>query len=422
MNLQTHPPGLEDSRRFYMWLPLITLPFLTAIYYVLVVKSISLSPGPAAPREGLLTTLPDAFLKQTSPESKLDYYRKAQRDSVLRAQQLKKDPYLSSTITAGADSTASALRGLDAPRPPKKAPAQRTPHSDEHKVKKSLDALQKAISVPQQPALEPPPQIWPNRAPSELDHLEAMMSQAQDQAMQQQPDPELEKLDGMLDKILQIQDSSSPQTQPQRTSRLPALHTSYPVESEPVGVLTASGSQTADLAVEQVPESGFFSLQAAAQEPQMQLTAVIESDQKLVTGSLVRLRLTSELAAGQTVVPENTMLFGLSTLAGERLLIHISSIQHHGQLLPVDLHVFDVDGQKGIYIPGSLPRTVIKQAAGQNLQSLDLDIATNSLGTQVADASIQMAKGFFARKTRLVQVSLSEGYQVILKDNQSNLP
>ena len=79
-------------RKFYLFLPLLALPFLTFIYWVLVVKNLK-SEQVTTVASGLQLSLPDASLKDEPAMDKWQYYRKADQDSALRIQQIKRDPY-----------------------------------------------------------------------------------------------------------------------------------------------------------------------------------------------------------------------------------------------------------------------------------------------------------------------------------------
>lgn len=68
----------------------------------------------------------------------------------------------------------------------------------------------------------------------------------------------------------------------------------------------------------------------------------------------MKLRLLEPLQAGNLVIPQNTLVSGTGKVQGERLDIVVSSIEYRGNLLPVELAVYDSDGQKGLSVPSSL--------------------------------------------------------------------
>ena len=81
------------------------------------------------------------------------------------------------------------------------------------------------------------------------------------------------------------------------------------------------------------------------------IAACIHQDQILTDGQAVKLRLLEPMQAGNIVVPKNTLVAGTAKVQGERLDILVSSIEYAGNIIPVELAVFDTDGQKGLSVP-----------------------------------------------------------------------
>ena len=80
----------------------------------------------------------------------------------------------------------------------------------------------------------------------------------------------------------------------------------------------------------------------------------MQGDQTLTDGQTVKLRLLEPMRVSGRVIPRNTLLVGAARLQGERLGIGIISLEHGGNIIPVELEVYDSDGQAGIFIPGSM--------------------------------------------------------------------
>ena len=77
------------------------------------------------------------------------------------------------------------------------------------------------------------------------------------------------------------------------------------------------------------------------------IAACISENQTIEQGGRVRLRLLQPLQAGSITVPENSLVTGAAVIQGERLDILISSIEYAGNIIPVQLATYDIDGQKG---------------------------------------------------------------------------
>lgn len=154
------------------------------------------------------------------------------------------------------------------------------------------------------------------------------------------------------------------------------------------------------------------------------ISAVIHDDQKLISGQSVRLRLTEAMIAGNTVIPANSLLTGTASLQGERLGISISSIELAGAIIPVEIAVYDSDGQRGIFIPNSLELEAVKEIAANMGSSVGSSFTiTDNSGAQITSdltkGAIQGMSQYMQKKIRQVKVHLKSGYRVLLLPKQS---
>ncbi|PTS92826.1 conjugative transposon protein TraM, partial [Flavobacterium sp. HMWF030] len=158
------------------------------------------------------------------------------------------------------------------------------------------------------------------------------------------------------------------------------------------------------------------------EQQQNSIEAVIHETQSIVNGSVVKLRLSSDISLQGTMIPKNTFLYGIASLKGERLEVKINNIQFRNSIFPVELTVYDMDGIDGIYIPGAINRDVAKASADRSIQTLGLTGVTDSWGAQAAGMGIEAAKSLMSKKVKLIKVVVKAGYQVLLYDEkQKNL-
>lgn len=75
------------------------------------------------------------------------------------------------------------------------------------------------------------------------------------------------------------------------------------------------------------------------------IRACVHNDQTLMDGQTVKLRLLEPLQAGNVIVPKNSLVSGSAKVQGERLDILVSSLEYAGNIIPVELAVYDSDGQ-----------------------------------------------------------------------------
>ena len=153
------------------------------------------------------------------------------------------------------------------------------------------------------------------------------------------------------------------------------------------------------------------------------IAACIHQDQTLTDGQAVKLRLLEPMQAASIVVPKNTLVAGTAKVQGERLDILVSSIEYAGNIIPVELAVFDTDGQKGLSVPSSMEQEAFNEAMANIGSGLGTSISfTQNAGQQVAmDVTrglMQGASGYLAKKFRTVKVKLKAGYRVMLYAKQ----
>ena len=149
------------------------------------------------------------------------------------------------------------------------------------------------------------------------------------------------------------------------------------------------------------------------------IAACISENQTIQQGGRVKLRLLQPLQAGNITIPVNSLVTGAAVIQGERLDIQISSIEYAGNIIPVQLATYDIDGQKGIFVPGSETRNAVKDAAGTVSESMGNSVSfARSAGQQVV---MDLTRGVMQGGTRLisgqvraVKVTLKAGYKVLL--------
>lgn len=157
----------------------------------------------------------------------------------------------------------------------------------------------------------------------------------------------------------------------------------------------------------------------AAEEGKNTIAACIHADQTITDGQAVRLRLLEPMRVAGRIIPRNTVVVGGARVQGERLGIELSSIEYGGTIIPVELSVFDSDGQEGIFIPGSMEIDAVKEIAANMGSSLgsSINISTNAgaqLASDLGKGVIQGTSQYIAKKMRTVKVHLKAGYKVLL--------
>jgi conjugative transposon TraM protein len=248
---------------------------------------------------------------------------------------------------------------------------------------------------------------------SDVDRLEEMMyTMTQPEA----PDPELEQLNSMLEKILDVQHPERVQEKLKQLSearREQLYEVSTDREDDRISLMQTGHFVTST-------QNGFYSLNddQITEQPENAILAVIHESQTVVNGSTVKLRLVNDVFINGVHIPKDNFVFGIASLSGERLHIKINSIRSGNSLFPVELSIYDMDGLDGIYVPGAITRDVAKQSADRSMQNIGLTSLDPSWQAQAAGAGIETAKSLFSKKVKLIKVTLKAGYQVLLRDEK----
>ena len=433
MEQKTQSPKMLRQRKFLLVLPLLVMPFMTLMFWSLGGGKIENTEAQPLTNKGFNMDLPDAYLKDDKPLDKMSYYDKATSDSSKLEELMKSDPnYRKHTsLNNGID----GIQGDDisvSRNYARSGALMTSPYgsgisqdSNEVKVYRKLAELDEAMNRVAAPTIEPADDAAKNRSEntqvstSDIDRLEQMMHSI---TKPEGEDPELKQLNGMLEKILDIQHPDRVQEKIRQTSETQkgqVFAVSASGEETPVSLLDNQVGINRS-SINQSQQNGFYSLDelTLADEAQNAIQAVIHETQTLVAGSTVKLRLVNDVYINGILIPKDNLLFGEATLNGERLDIEIGNIRYQNSLFPVQLSVYDMDGMSGIYIPGAITRDVAKQSADRTIQGIGLTTIDPSLGAQAASAGIEAARNMISKKIKLVKVTVKAGYQVLLRDEK----
>ncbi|REC61879.1 conjugative transposon protein TraM [Chryseobacterium pennae] len=133
----------------------------------------------------------------------------------------------------------------------------------------------------------------------------------------------------------------------------------------------------------------------------------------------VKLRLQETALVDGHTIPKGNIVVAGAKFQGNRLQLKISSIEVAGNILPVEIWVYDVDGQPGLSVPRSDEMNAAGEIAANMSQSSGMNISmSRSTGQQViGDLSrglMQGVSGYFSKKLRAMKVTLKAGHQVLL--------
>ena len=342
----------RDKRKILLVLPLLVMPFLALAFYA--AGGGKGSSDEVVASKGINTALPDANFKTEEPVDKMGFYAKGEKDT---------------TSSRGI----SGLAG-------KMGFGSNVENEKTAEINAKLAQLNKEIN-------SPPADVGSGRSSAssegaknsgasiagDVDRLEMLMKSMK---ADKGSDPEMEQMNAMLEKLLDIQNPARAQQK---------------VVSKIYG-----------------EEAGREFLAVPAE---------IASGGKVVQGSTIGLRLLDSVVLNNVLVPKGHEVFGLCRLVNQRLLLDIKSIRLKELIIPVELTMYGLDGMPGLEARDAVFGDVASGGAVDAVGGISV-YGLDGIGGQVAGAGIDAAKSLFSRKVRVVRVKLKAGEKVLLRNNR----
>ena len=412
----------NKQRRFLLVVPIIILPFLTFLFWSLGL--VGSNQVQAAPVRGLNMEVPDAKLKENKSWNKLSFYEQADKDSARYKDAVNNDPFFhrdNDSLSQTLSNVTNSPLGYNPLPPDYEDP-------NENKVTQKLAQLNAAINninndnslMNNHNKTEQDKASFQAKDVDRLEHLLQSINQPDSGT-----DPETKQLNGMMDKILDIQHPEQVSKKIQQESEKNKKEV-FPVvtkQSNSNISLVQNNNQAEKVenkrTIQLRKQNAFYSLDAdtTTEDKQNAIKAEVQQTQTLISGSTVRLSSATDVYVNGILIPKGTLLYGIASQNGERLNITITSIHYQNNLLPVSLSVYDLDGLAGVYIPGSLSRDAVKQSGSEAVNNIGITSLDPSLGAQAANAGIAAAKSLMNKKVKQVKLTIKAGYRVLLKDN-----
>ena len=149
------------------------------------------------------------------------------------------------------------------------------------------------------------------------------------------------------------------------------------------------------------------------------LSVVVDRTTTIRQGDFLRLRLAESARIEGMTLPPNTVLIAQSTIDGNRMKLHVTSVEHAGRILAVKLSAFDLDGQEGLSIPGSEEVSALKEvgAGVGGTIGTSFTFASSAKDQLIAEAArgvMQGASQLLQKKLRTIKVTVKSGHRLFL--------
>ncbi len=137
------------------------------------------------------------------------------------------------------------------------------------------------------------------------------------------------------------------------------------------------------------------------------IKAVIDENNKGFLGSRLRFRLLEDIFVGNKKISQGSILYGqISGFSMQRVNLSIVSVFTNGEIYPVNLSIYDVDGMKGLYVPQSVFRDMMREMGTNSVQGTQMDMG---------------GKGFFSSIGTSLFTSTSKSIANLIKENKAKL-
>jgi conjugative transposon TraM protein len=154
-------------------------------------------------------------------------------------------------------------------------------------------------------------------------------------------------------------------------------------------------------------------------QPKNSIKACVQETQTIIGESGIRLRLLEPAQTPTRTIPQGTILTANAKFQAGRLQLKVTSIELEGNIIPVDITIYDLDGQQGLYVPYSPERNAITDIAANmgNATGSSFSMSSTS-GQQIASdlskSAVQGISGYFSKKVKTPKVTLKAGHQLFL--------
>ena len=120
---------------------------------------------------------------------------------------------------------------------------------------------------------------------------------------------------------------------------------------------------------------------------------------------------------GTKRLEKGSILYGqISGFSMQRVNLTIVSAFIKGEIYPVNLSIYDVDGMKGLYVPESVFRDMIREMGSNSVQGTQMDMGGQGFFTSIGSKLFTSTSKSIANLIKTNKAKLKYGSQVFLID------
>ncbi|MXS71899.1 conjugative transposon protein TraM [Flavobacteriaceae bacterium W22] len=149
------------------------------------------------------------------------------------------------------------------------------------------------------------------------------------------------------------------------------------------------------------------------------IKAVIDENNKGFLGSRIRFRLLEDIFVANRKLDKGSILYGqISGFSMQRVDLKIVSVYTKGEIFPVNLSIYDVDGMKGLYVPQSVFREMIREMGSNSVQGTQMDMGSEGFFTSIGSKLFTSTSKSIANLIKTNKAKLKYNSYVFLIDEK----
>lgn len=159
------------------------------------------------------------------------------------------------------------------------------------------------------------------------------------------------------------------------------------------------------------------------QEHDFLIKALIDENRTVYADSRLRIRILEDLFIAGKLIEKGTFLYAkISGFSAQRVELTISSVMYKGEIIPIELKVYDHDGQAGLYVPHSAFRDFSRELAGSSAQGININTVmenNSQLFMSTLQRMFQSSSSALSKHIRRNRAHIKYNSQIYLLDSSA---
>ena len=168
-------------------------------------------------------------------------------------------------------------------------------------------------------------------------------------------------------------------------------------------------------------DSGYFQT-VRDKQPSSHIMAMVDDVVKGGEGMRVRIRLLDKVKVEDYTLEAGTYLYAfISGFTTKRVMLTVPNIMVDEKIIPVDLQVYDLDANQGLYVPNSNFTEFLSEAGSRGIQQTDVSVNNSndlsrmaSLGYEALESFLNSGKQALSKELKRNKAKIKYNTQVIL--------